>query len=283
MPFDYRNFQQKSRRHKSGKGHQKPANYHATGKQSIRQKNKYSMLRSSKRSRQRSYNGNNTVNTYQRYLQNDKSDTSQDLDSVKWHHCNVTKSSIGNELKGELPDYIKQRLSHEIDFKIHDYYIDFKISFARMQQNKPKQKRRVSKRKKKHSKSFKTRKNRKFGRINQLETYKQMHRYNFDNMLMILINTIGENIFFDIICKKFLYPWEIANLCCLCKEFNCLITSYDSNHSYFKHLFSDTNNMVQYISGIRKTIETVEIEEWADVCMFQQLIIDIIQLFITLQ
>ena len=47
MPFDYRNFQQKHRRYRGSKGNRHPPNYHAKGKQSIQQKNKYSTLFSS--------------------------------------------------------------------------------------------------------------------------------------------------------------------------------------------------------------------------------------------
>ena len=47
MPFDYRNFQQKHRRYRGSKGNRQPPNYHSKGKQSIQQKNKYSILFSS--------------------------------------------------------------------------------------------------------------------------------------------------------------------------------------------------------------------------------------------
>ena len=262
MPFDYRNSQQKSRRYKSGKGHKKQSNYHVKGKQSIHQKNKYSILRRTKRTHQRTYNYNNR---HLRYCENDENDVCQD--TIQWHHCNMTKSSIANKLKHEFPDYIKNRISKELDFNVDDHCIDFKISFTKMQQNKRKQKKRPPKRKKKHLKSSNTTKIETHERINQIE------KYNFENNLMILINTVGENVFFDIICKQFLYPWQIVNLSCLCKKINCVIKSYDKNHLFFKHLFSDRDIMIQYISSIMKTTERFENEEFVAVCMFPQLII----------
>ena len=262
MPFDYRNSQQKRRRYKSGKGHKKQSNYHVKGKQSIHQKNKYSISRGSKRTHQRTYNYNNR---HLRYCENDKNHVCQD--TIQWRHCNMTKSSIAKKLKHEFPDYIKNKISKELDFNIDDH--DLKISFTKMQQNKRKQRKRSPKRKKKHSKSSNITKNGKHARINQLE------KYNFEDNFMILIDKVGENIFFDIICKKFLYPWEIVNLSCLCEEINRIIKSYDTNHSYFNHLFSDRDILVQYISNIRKTMERFENEEFVAVCMFPQLIFTI--------
>ena len=65
MPFDYRNFQQKSRRNKSGKGHKKQSNYHAKGKQCIHQKNTYPLVKCNK-----NYNFNQSINQHKNGLSN---------------------------------------------------------------------------------------------------------------------------------------------------------------------------------------------------------------------
>ena len=87
MPFDYRNFQQKSRRYKSGKGHHKQSNYHTKGKQSIRQKNKYTILRNYKRSHQRNYNYNK-IQKQSKYL-HDINCTYDYQHRIKWHYYNT--------------------------------------------------------------------------------------------------------------------------------------------------------------------------------------------------
>ena len=62
MPFDYRNFQQKKRRPKRSKGSHNHRNYHVKGKHCIHQKNRYSILFSTKYIQQTLHKNNNNIN-----------------------------------------------------------------------------------------------------------------------------------------------------------------------------------------------------------------------------
>ena len=269
MPFDYRNFQQKSRRYKSGKGHQKQSNYHAKGKQSIHQKNKYPILCSSKHSHQRNYNYNTKIQKHSKYLHY-ANRTYQYQDKIEWHYYDSKKLSIAKVLEHRYPDCIKYLLLNEFYFDIDD--ADLKVAFTKTKQKlelqTPKFKQRSRKYKsgigkKRCSQSYNAMKNSKHKRLSKIDSIDKLEQIkkSIGNNLILLIDAVGENIFFDIICKKFLYPWEIVNLSCLRKEINCIITSYDANHSYFKRLFSDTDTMEQYISSIKETINACAKEE----------------------
>ena len=249
MPFDYRNFQQKSRRYKSGKGHQKQPNYHAKGKHSIHQKNKYSILRNSKRSDQR--NSRKRHDPRPTHLLTDR------IESPHYNKISLTLSDFEN--KYPLPYFIKQQISKNLDFDVDDADLKVIISISKTKMVK-------QKRKKIHAQSHlhNTMENEKHQRI--IEKKKRCKRKLISgnyrkNILMKLIGKVGQNVFFDVICKRFLYPWEIVNLFFLCKRINRLITSYDANNSYFKSLFLDRNNTQQYLSRIEKMIDSFETEE----------------------
>ena len=108
--------------------------------------------------------------------------------------------------------------------------------------------------------------NGKYKRILQIKRFKlnkRIFRYNnnYHNDLLKLMDKIGENVFFDIICKEYLYPWEILNLFLLSKKCNFVITSYDKKWLYFQNsIFLNEENMKKYLLKIENMIDLLQNE-----------------------
>ena len=259
MTYDYRNFQQKSRRFKSGKGHRKQSNYHVKGKHSIQHKNKYLILRGGKRSDPRNYINNKTQNNCKHpHCKNDawcnrtydKTKTYPCQHMIKWqHHSEMEKSKKRSQS-------LKQQIVQEFDFDIDSAFMKVGItrtsSLCRQLAKGQLQ-----------PHSYNPIKNGKHKRILQIKRFnahvQKNKGYNCSyNNLLKLIDKIGENTFFYAICKQFLYPWEIVNLFLLCKKVHFLITSYDKKYLYFQKLFLQEKNMQKYLLTIENMINSLQ-------------------------
>ena len=82
------------------------------------------------------------------------------------------------------------------------------------------------------------------------------------NHLLELIDLVGMDIFFSVICGQFLYPNEIFGLLLLCKDINVLMKTYnDNNNQCLDRLLSDCKNGEKYWWGIRDMIHLFKKKE----------------------
>ena len=76
---------------------------------------------------------------------------------------------------------------------------------------------------------------------------------------------IGINVFFDEICKPFLYPNEILNLFVLCKHVRNILVCYDEKCNFLNELL-DKNAIINYWLAILDSIEIYQKQDLLRLC-----------------